>query len=105
MDQDRWVKLGDQIIEMVSSQFPNFRPAPLPSVQELIKEPLSAVPRPFVLDDPQPPILSASIAHSLLPTIDMKHLIMGETAGSELEKLHSACKHWGFFQVYPIIHI
>ncbi|CBI30790.3 unnamed protein product, partial [Vitis vinifera] len=29
----------------------------------------------------------------------MKHLIMSETADSELEKLHSTCKEWGFFQL------
>ena len=85
---------------MASTQPSSFR-APIQSVQELIKEPIPAVPQPFILDDPQPPILSASTPLPLLPTIDMKHLIMSETAGSELEKLHSTCKQWGFFQVSP----
>ncbi|XP_034698845.1 protein SRG1-like [Vitis riparia] len=83
---------------MASTQSSTFR-APIQSVQELIKEPIPAVPQPFILDDPQPPILSASTPLPLLPTIDMKHLIMSETAGSELEKLHSTCKQWGFFQL------
>ncbi|KAL6333147.1 hypothetical protein AAG906_028330 [Vitis piasezkii] len=83
---------------MASTQFPSFRAAPVQSVQELIKEPIPAVPQPFILDDPQSPILSASTPLPLLPTIDMKHIIMSETADSELEKLHSTCKEWGFFQ-------
>ncbi|RVX10649.1 Protein SRG1 [Vitis vinifera] len=83
---------------MASTQFSSIRAAPVQSVQELIKEPIPAVPQPFILDDPQPPILSASTPLPQLPTIDMKHLIMSETAGSELEKLHSTCKEWGFFQ-------
>ena len=90
---------------MASTQSSSFRAAPIQSVQELIKEPIPAVPQPFILDDPQPPILSASSTPlPLLPTIDMKHLIMSETAGSELEKLHSTCKEWGFFQVSLNIH-
>ncbi|XP_059596416.1 oxoglutarate-dependent flavonoid 7-O-demethylase 1 [Vitis vinifera] len=84
---------------MASTQSSSFRAAPIQSIQELIKEPIPAVPQPFILDDPQPPILSANTPLPLLPTIDMKHLIMSETAGSELEKLHSTCKEWGFFQL------
>ena len=89
---------------MASIQSSSFRAAPIQSVQELIKEPIPAVPQPFILDDPQPPILSASTPLPLLPTIDMKHVIMSETAGSELEKLNSTCKEWGFFQVSLNIH-
>ena len=88
---------------MASTRFSSIRAAPVQSVQELIKEPIPAVPQPFILDDPQPPILSASTPLPLLPTIDMKHIIMSETADSELEKLHSTCKEWGFFQVSLII--
>ena len=84
---------------MASTQFSSIRAAPVQSVQELIKEPIPAVPQPFILHDPQPPILSASTPLPQLPTVDMKQLIMSETAGSELEKLHSTCKEWGFFQV------
>ncbi|RVW58119.1 hypothetical protein CK203_111116 [Vitis vinifera] len=36
---------------MASTQFPSFRAAPVQSVQELIKEPIPAVPQPFILDD------------------------------------------------------
>ena len=89
------MKLGQ--LTMASTQFP--RAAPVQSVQVLIKEPIPAVPQPFILDDPQSPILSASTPLPLLPTIDMKHIIMSETADSELEKLHSTCKELGFFQV------
>ncbi|RVW71272.1 hypothetical protein CK203_062695 [Vitis vinifera] len=84
-------------LAMASTQFSRLRDAPVQSVQELIKKPIPAVPQPFILDDPQPPILSTSTPLPLLPTIDMKHLIINETADSELEKLHSTCKEWGFF--------
>ncbi|RVX10705.1 hypothetical protein CK203_018129 [Vitis vinifera] len=87
-----------------STQFSRLRDAPVQSVQELIKKPIPAVPQPFILDDPQPPILSTSTPLPLLPTIDMKHLIINETSDSELEKLHSTCKEWGFFQVSLKIH-
>lgn len=76
--------------------------APVESVQELIKElpDRPEVPQPFILDDPQPQILSAATSVSFLPTIDMKQLMRSETIDSELEKLHSTCKQWGFFQVH-----
>lgn len=69
------------------------------SVQELIKEPISEVPQHFILDDPYPPPILPAAPLPLLHTIDMKLLIMSETADSELEKLHSTCTEWGFFQV------
>ena len=84
---------------MVEAQFSTFHAAPVQSIQELIKASIPAVPQPFILDETHPPILSASTPPPLLPTIDMKHLITMETADSELEKLHSTCKEWGFFQV------
>ncbi|RVW71267.1 hypothetical protein CK203_062692 [Vitis vinifera] len=37
---------------MASTQSYSLRAAPVQSVQELIKEPIPAVPQPFILDDP-----------------------------------------------------
>lgn len=34
-----------------------------------------------------------------LPVIDLNKLLSEEVKGSELQKLHLACKQWGFFQV------
>lgn len=74
---------------------------PILSVQELAKEPLTAVPQPFLLDDrPSLDHLSNKSSLPIVPTIDMNHLIMAETADSELQNLHSSCKEWGAFQVF-----
>lgn len=75
------------------------------SVQELIKQPITVVPQRYVHLDLEPPTHSN---HTSLPTIDMKQLISGEASEFELEKLHSTCKEWGFFQVifnYPLTFI
>ncbi|XP_014520537.1 protein SRG1-like [Vigna radiata var. radiata] len=34
-----------------------------------------------------------------LPVIDLNKLLSEEVKGSELQKLHLACKQWGFFQL------
>ena len=74
---------------------------PVPLVQELAKETLDKVPERYVRPDQDPPIISDA-NHSLLqvPVIDMSNLFSQESGQSELEKLHLACKDWGFFQVY-----
>ena len=38
-----------------------------------------------------------------VPIIDMEALIAGD--GLELDKLHSACQDWGFFQVVSVLRI
>ena len=82
-----------------SSSFPSV--PPILSVQELAKEPMTAVPQPFILDDPELPLdLSKRASLPTIPTIDMKHLIMSETTDFELENLHSTCREWGAFQVF-----
>ncbi|KAL6333628.1 hypothetical protein AAG906_028813 [Vitis piasezkii] len=81
-----------------SSSFPSV--PPILSVQELAKEPITAVPQPFILDDPELPLdLSKRASLPTIPTIDMKHLIMSETTDFELENLHSTCREWGAFQL------
>ncbi|CAK9184574.1 unnamed protein product [Ilex paraguariensis] len=68
----------------------------LPSVQELAKEPLIAIPRHYVQAHQEPTALSDSFS---LPIVDMKNLIIGEAKDLELENLHSICKTLGIFQV------
>ncbi|EXB58292.1 Codeine O-demethylase [Morus notabilis] len=73
------------------------------SVQELIKKPLITVPQQYVRFD-RPPVTDLfDNAYSIepIPTIDMNNFVVaaGETVDLELEKLHSACKNWGIFQL------
>ncbi|XP_077227285.1 oxoglutarate-dependent flavonoid 7-O-demethylase 1-like [Tasmannia lanceolata] len=72
---------------------------PVPSVQELVREPIVTVPCRYIRLDQHPPAISATANLPSLPNIDMQRLFQGESLPSELEKLHSACKHWGFFQL------
>ncbi|KAD3640452.1 hypothetical protein E3N88_29675 [Mikania micrantha] len=68
----------------------------VPSVQELVKEPLSEVPSRYVRTDQEPMVTSC--LPSELPVIDMERLLSHGSADYELERLHHACKDWGFFQ-------
>ncbi|XP_054778617.1 oxoglutarate-dependent flavonoid 7-O-demethylase 1-like isoform X1 [Prosopis cineraria] len=77
---------------------------PVPSVQELAKESLSRVPPRYVRshhdaqqEDADP--FSSTVNFSLqVPIIDFSDL-SPDLKASELHKFHSACQHWGFFQV------
>ncbi|KAA8519577.1 hypothetical protein F0562_013799 [Nyssa sinensis] len=69
------------------------------SVQELAKEPMLAIPQRYVQVDQEPSILSFGTSMPAIPVIDMNHFIMGEAKDYQLEKLHSACKEWGIFQL------
>ncbi|KAA3476846.1 protein SRG1-like [Gossypium australe] len=66
----------------------------VPSVQELAKKPLKEVPPRYVHDEDSP-IISHSNPLPQVPVIDMQKL----SSQQELEKLHYACKEWGFFQL------
>lgn len=72
---------------------------PVPSVQQLAKEPILTVPSRYRRLDLDPPATGVNTELPLVPVIDMQKLLMAETADEELELLHSACKDWGFFQV------
>ncbi|RVW78933.1 oxoglutarate-dependent flavonoid 7-O-demethylase 1 [Vitis vinifera] len=74
-------------------------PPSILSIQELAKQPMATVPQIFLLEDQERPVLRENAALPDIPTIDMKRLIMSETTDFELDKLHSACKEWGFFQL------
>ncbi|KAL8090936.1 oxoglutarate-dependent flavonoid 7-O-demethylase 1-like [Apium graveolens] len=70
----------------------------VPSVYELAKEKISAVPSRYVRSD-QEPIFSSSNPELEVPVIDMDILLDGDVMDTELNKLHHACKDWGFFQL------
>ncbi|KAM1154104.1 hypothetical protein ACFX2I_036453 [Malus domestica] len=75
------------------------------SVIETAKEPLTSVPQCYVRlqQEPTPSELSDDNKGTFrsIPTIDMTKLVKGETSdfANQLEKLHSACKDWGIFQL------
>ncbi|KAJ7978988.1 Protein SRG1-like [Quillaja saponaria] len=71
----------------------------VPSVQELAKKTLSTVPSRYVRLDQDPPIISKITSLPEVPVIDLTKLFSEDFKEFELEKLHSACKNWGFFQV------
>ncbi|PNY02142.1 protein SRG1-like [Trifolium pratense] len=73
----------------------------VPSVQELAKEPLTNVPERYVRPDQDTVVLSNTTSLPQIPVIDLGKLLSQDLnlKGHELEKLHYACKEWGFFQV------
>lgn len=77
----------------------------VPSVQELAKESIEKIPPRYVRDDQESPMISDANSFSMIPVIDLQNLLTGKFMDSELEKLHLACKEWGFFQVYSSIYI
>jgi len=79
----------------------------VPSVQEIVKEPLTRVPERYVRPHHDRPIISTTTPLLELPVIDLSKLLSHDLNlnGPELDKLHSACKEWGFFQVCHYIYI
>ncbi|KAF8031942.1 hypothetical protein BT93_D0990 [Corymbia citriodora subsp. variegata] len=74
----------------------------VPSVQELAKEPITEVPSRYVHSDQDHPFIHADLGSPLLqvPVIDLSKLSSSnDSLESELEKLHVACRAWGFFQL------
>ncbi|KAK0579337.1 hypothetical protein LWI29_024754 [Acer saccharum] len=71
---------------------------PVPCVQELAKEPLTAVPPRYVRPDQDPPFISNTTSSPQVPVVDLIRLLSGDSMESELEKFHYACQKWGFFQ-------
>ncbi|XP_010273389.1 PREDICTED: protein SRG1-like [Nelumbo nucifera] len=71
----------------------------VPSVQELVKQPIVEVPPRYIRVRQDPPIISDDSSFPAVPIIDIQSLLSGDFVNSELERMHSACKEWGFFQV------
>ncbi|XP_057750630.1 oxoglutarate-dependent flavonoid 7-O-demethylase 1-like [Arachis stenosperma] len=74
----------------------------VPSVQEIAKEALAQVPHRYVRHQHDRPIFTTSTnPHDLpqVPVIDMAKLLSQHHREPELQKLHYACKDWGFFQL------
>lgn len=78
----------------------------VPSVQELANQPIINIPPRYIRpDDEEPPIVTHDACLPSVPVIDLQTLA---SVDYELERLHLACKEWGFFQVrtvYLIIHL
>ncbi|MED6207753.1 hypothetical protein PIB30_038663 [Stylosanthes scabra] len=71
------------------------------NVQELIKNPLTSIPSCYIRPHNANESEIVSAADEEIPTINLKCLIHGgeEASQIELQKLHSACRDWGFFQL------
>ncbi|XWS12438.1 hypothetical protein CRYUN_Cryun37aG0088800 [Craigia yunnanensis] len=75
---------------------------PVPSVQDVAKEAIGTVPLRYQRPDQDPPFTSintCSPPELQVPVIDMLRFFSGDFMDVELEKLHHACKAWGFFQL------
>ncbi|XP_026458442.1 codeine O-demethylase-like [Papaver somniferum] len=75
----------------------------VPNFQELAKQSLIEVPARYVRTD-QDLLINVSGAYvtdHAIPVIDLQNLPSPEpiTRDLELERLHSACKEWGFFRM------
>ncbi|XP_061356074.1 codeine O-demethylase-like [Gastrolobium bilobum] len=77
------------------------RSQPVLSVQELMKKPLTSIPQRYIhLDSHEPSAFQdETFCSAMIPTINLKKMIHGEATELELEKLNSACRDWGFFQL------
>ena len=84
MDSEMVKKLGTSLL--------------VPSVKELLKQPIAKVPERYVQQNQDPCVVSSTISLPQVPVIDLKKLL-SEEDGTELQKFDHACKEWGFFQV------
>ncbi|XP_027928169.1 protein SRG1-like [Vigna unguiculata] len=75
----------------------------VPSVQELAKQNLVSIPQRYIQPQNHQQMLHISqqpnVGTLQIPVIDMHRLLSQESGTSELDKLHLACKEWGFFQL------
>ncbi|KAK6917257.1 Non-hem dioxygenase N-terminal domain [Dillenia turbinata] len=72
----------------------------VPSVQELARQPITNIPPRYIrADDDRPIAVFDGVSTPSVPVIDLQRLLHEDPMNSELEKLHSACKEWGFFQI------
>ncbi|KAI3831889.1 hypothetical protein MKX03_022261 [Papaver bracteatum] len=75
----------------------------VPSVHELAKQLPAEVPARYIRNDLEQltDLSGVSMIDQTVPVIDLQNLLSPESiiGQLELDKLHSACKEWGFFQV------
>ncbi|KAB1224885.1 Protein SRG1 [Morella rubra] len=73
---------------------------PVPSVQELAIQGLDKVPPRYVREDVDKIVVASTSDPALrVPLIDMNKLVYPDSQEKEVQKLHSACKEWGVFQM------
>ncbi|CAA3029427.1 Hypothetical predicted protein [Olea europaea subsp. europaea] len=69
----------------------------VPDVQELAKEKSSTIPPRY--QRPNQDHIISSLPENRIPVIDMQKLMEKDSMDTELQKLHTACQEWGFFQL------
>lgn len=69
----------------------------VPSVHELAKQSILEIPEQYLQSNQDPIVISNTTSLPQVPVIDLSKLLHEDE--TELEKLHHACKEWGFFQV------
>ncbi|XP_057415541.1 oxoglutarate-dependent flavonoid 7-O-demethylase 1-like [Lotus japonicus] len=75
---------------------------PVPFVQELAKKEHTRVPERYVRPHDENAVLynnSSTTPLPQVPVIDLSKLLSKDLKVAELERLHLACKEWGFFQL------
>jgi hypothetical protein len=72
----------------------------VPSVQELVKQPITKIPERYIHSNKNPVVESNTDSLPQVPVIDLSKLLSDDA--TELEKLDQSCREWGFFQVYFI---
>ncbi|XP_060191254.1 protein SRG1-like [Lycium barbarum] len=91
--------LSERIMESTPEKLNFAKSLLVPSVQELAKGHLANIPARYVHSEQESPAICAGASVPAVPVIDLQKLISGDSMNSELQKLHSACQEWGFFQV------
>ncbi|KAF8029098.1 hypothetical protein BT93_E1692 [Corymbia citriodora subsp. variegata] len=71
----------------------------VPCLREALKENPTIVPERYIRDDQEPPVIMDACSGLQVPVIELGRLVSEDCAKLELEKLHRACKDWGFFQL------
>lgn len=87
---------------MMGEEENSFNQSVAMSVQELAKNTNTTIPQSYILENQDPLTKKNPPFFPIPPTIDMKQLTSLEASNSELQKLHSACKEWGLFQVLSL---
>ncbi|XP_020204545.1 protein SRG1 isoform X2 [Cajanus cajan] len=82
----------------MDAEIPNLGSSlPVPSVKELVKQPMKNVPERYIHPNEDPLSVPYTTSLPQIPVIDLSKLLSEDA--TELEKLDHACKEWGFFQL------